>query len=205
MALAEPSSIEVYDSAAVRDSRLPYPRVGQGAFRKDAGALEFYYGALIGWRPPWNTAWGEQVRTECTTAPVGGFTSEAEILCLRSTLVAVTGRKYRITVGLTLSPSNSVGQDYTTLIIYNRHTPIDPAGWATTGDSFILDTGTNVEDHRTMTREITFVSAVGGTESHQIRVTLQSAHAGGVAVEAFALPTLTIDDVGPAANPTYPS
>lgn len=51
--------VETFVSAAARDTAMPTPRIGQGVFLLDSGSVLFYYGAHIGWRPPWNTAWGE--------------------------------------------------------------------------------------------------------------------------------------------------
>jgi hypothetical protein len=51
-------------------TRPDNPYYGQQIFETDTGRRLIYYGASIGWRPPWNSVWGEVVSA---TIPPGDF------------------------------------------------------------------------------------------------------------------------------------
>lgn len=67
---------------------------GRIIFNSDTGAVEAYYGATTGWKPPWNVAWGEVVKTtnSATTAGITAYTDVAA-----AAFTAVANRRYKIT------------------------------------------------------------------------------------------------------------
>lgn len=67
---------------------------GRRIFNSDTGADETYYGATTLWQPPWNTAWGEVVKT--TSASVGSTVAGVEIDLMTATFTAVANRRYKI-------------------------------------------------------------------------------------------------------------
>lgn len=189
-----PSSVEICATTAVRDA-LPL-RIGQGAFVVDSGSLQFYYGAYLGWRPPWNQPWGRIARTASGVISVTVTSNnDVEIQAVRTTFAAVSNRRYRFRVDAVFYENGGAGADNLLFFVYDGPTNL---GTGTVGE---------VEGYTPVgsigTQQIAFSTEYSTdiNASHTIRVTASTTMPFG-AIQAM---TLVIDDVGPYANPIYPT
>ena len=115
-----------FTSVAQRDSQLPLPTAGQVCLLTTTGELLVYYGISVGWRPPWNTAWGTIDYKQITT-PLHNVTSIVDVPGFTITWPAVTGRRYEtVFCGAAYS---SVGGDFIGLFITDGSNAIKQTGY----------------------------------------------------------------------------
>lgn len=96
------SAPDVFASAVERDASLTSPRFGATCLLKNTGELLIYYGAGIGWRPPWNTAWGEAGAVALPSHPTLATNTRAAV-GLTLSFTPVLNRKYRLVLTATFA------------------------------------------------------------------------------------------------------
>ncbi len=185
---------------------MPTPRVGQGAFLLDTGAVLFYYGKYLGWCAPWNTQWGVVACTELA-AGSGTFPLWPGALNVLSIVdfVPVVGRKYEVRARVWVG-----GGTPTTQVLLQIFTSVQAPPVRTDGDVF-SDKRELGESLLTTTNAGTGDDPFGFDVTYVPVSTLKTTIwlAGGVLSGAVAaldanegLPSsLKIVDIGPAANP----
>ena len=176
------SVVRVYPNAATRDADLAgfsaADLLGQVCVLSDTGSMLVYAGPLAGWRPPWNTSWGQ------TTAPV---VSGADLNVAPKTLYMglshgfVAGRRYLV-LGEFCYVSDAKGY---------VQVEVDGA----------------VSIHRTEIRATANGEAMKAPLYHYAATTTRTANVDlfGITINFQGTKgqgRLGITDVGPAANPT---
>jgi hypothetical protein len=190
----------VFATAALRDAAIVSPQVGQvcvitvgtAPFTGVTAPGEYIYcGATDKWQQPWNSSWGEQIRTVDVTAQTNADNTEHVIAAAATALTAVANRLYRIRVegsweNLLAGAANITlkVKDGVTLIEQARVLWI-AATTAAGSASFVVEIGTLTAG------------------AHTINVTHQSSSASGVTLIASTTPlVITIDDIGPSGAPS---
>jgi hypothetical protein len=199
--------LRVFADQATRDARLPNPLIGQVCVLVDTGGLCIYYGPALGWRKPWNSAWGEIARTVDSTAEAFfNDQGEHEVPGLLTSFTVVAGRKYRITLKAALGTNDTlnIGQGY---VRFRDE-------WAGSSLSLTVEFAHRIWMPSGLSAiQVAFESEVGTLSpgAHKLHVTTKSDQTAGLnistgdgGINIAAEPAiLTIDDVGPAANPNY--
>lgn len=200
------SALEVFESATARDSRWPFPTIGQSCVLVDTGEVLFWYGAHLGWCKPWNMPWGEVERASIAA----------------NVAINVLGAKDNRIAGLILTWVPTVHRQYDMIMDLGVTT-------ATNGD--FIDVGINLYSpdgslFTTTQEEVTITDA--GFASDPVRSVLHlpsnaliqwgqpyqvavAANQNGVTVPTSAfvvsnsnhIASLVIEDRGPLAAPVY--
>jgi len=178
------SVVRVYPNAATRDADLtgilPAELLGQACMLTDSGSLLVYYGSTLGWRPPWNTAWGVTGGPVINTTDynLGGVTTVYNSIAAAP---FVAGRRYAV-----LSEHCYVSD-------LRGYTYVQCDGASTLHRSPI-QTLANGEDNVTLTMSY----AASATRSGAVSLSGNTINFQGTK----GLAQITVADVGPAVNPT---
>lgn len=206
------TGITVFANAASRDAVVLHPTIGQAVFLIDSGSVLYYFGPSLGWRPPWGIAWGVVARTVDTTVgamatPAGS--GEYLVPTMATQLVAIPGRKYRISVNVMVNQGTTAANGYVLLRVYDG-APSNGIRLGQPSYPFTVP-ASGLFVLAEFDLETTLAPAPGGGLTHTLNVTFASpdpsgngGNLGGLAsgIDQF-VQYVTVNDVGPAANPIY--
>jgi hypothetical protein len=111
-------TVNRFTTAAQRDTQILTPVVGQTCQLSTTGEVLVYYGPGVGWKPPWNTAWGMVAAPKILAAPATNITTIIDLSGMSITWNALTGRHYE--VGFSGCGHSSVGGDFYSLVIADQ-------------------------------------------------------------------------------------
>lgn len=93
-----------------RDTEITTPVEGMFCYLASDHVLQQYAGPTDGWQPPWSLPWGVLAPTAAITAPVTGFTSDADVPGVSSgALTVVANRLIRVHVHGRVLQNTSTG------------------------------------------------------------------------------------------------
>lgn len=206
MPLNAPTDIVTYVNAAARDAALTAPAIGQGVFLIDSGSVLFYYGPALGWRPPWNTPWGQNgggCASLSSSAAVPAFNPVANIIAgLDITpFVMVPGREYTIVFDGVLTSNNN--GDLISVGIGVRNA-VGGLLAETAQTIAMVNVGVAPVPTRQQFRNVGAWLASAGTFASVSVLAYQVSGAGGlVYADSLYASAIYIEDVGPRVNPIY--
>ena len=87
-------TVTPFANVAARTAAIAAPTEGMISYLADTGAFEQYYGATVGWRPPWNTAWGEIGRTVNANVNQGSIATIVDVNGTTLAAAVLAGRRY---------------------------------------------------------------------------------------------------------------
>src|SRR5437588_3066926 len=95
----------IFADAAARDAAMPTPIVSSTCVLRDTGELLVYYGTGLGWRPPWNTAWGLRAEgvVDIATFHFSSTASPAPIVSSAAHVELLAGRRYEVRIEIHMS------------------------------------------------------------------------------------------------------
>lgn len=190
---------QVFTTQATLTAGVTAPQVGQsavitvgtGAFTGMASPGEYIYaGATDGWRPPWNSGWGEVARTRSTADDAhAATTAETNCATVATTLTAVANRLYRFKLNAAVTPA---GAQPTFTVKIKADGVIIEAGfaWKPPANPGVSPFYIEVE----------IGTLLAGARA--ITVTCQSSVTGFTLSNSVYAATLVIDDIGPAGAPS---
>lgn len=97
-----------FANSAARGAAVTSPTEGMVSYLDDTNALEVYYPAPIGWRPPWNVPWGMLGKAFNTTGGVINALG-VNVPNLSLSVTFVTGRQYRASFNIPFQKRTNAG------------------------------------------------------------------------------------------------
>ncbi len=168
-------------------SRPATPTPGQAIFETDTGAVSVWYGATVGWAPPWNTGWGVvAVAAGGSQTGPGIGASTVDINGTTVTFDTVANRRYRVEFGGLVA--STVANDVFT---FRRNR--DGSNGAT------LTTKTVSHANQALSFAWSDTETSPGSGSHTYKGVI--ARGIGSGSGTVADPRLTVTDVGPVGPP----
>lgn len=115
--VAQYGGVMNFANAAARTAAIPSPVRGMYSWLADTGFTEVYYGPVIGWRPPWNTAWGVVALNEFHVAQTFTSGSATDLATANITFNAVANRWYRLTASLAMDGATGTATSSSLLLV----------------------------------------------------------------------------------------